>query len=811
MEMKTKEDIKNLFLDKVQTKYGISLEDTTRLEKYVALSSAVKDYIYRKWVKTNKRYNELESKQAYYFSIEFLSGKQLGTNLNNLGIYDMTREALKDLGVDLHEVEAEEHDLGLGNGGLGRLGSCFLESLASLDYPGHGCTIRYKYGLFKQRIIDRQQVEILDNWLENGNVWEVRKPNRAVEIKFGGNVRTEDSNDGRQKFILENYQKIYAVPYDMPVVGYGNENVNTLRLFNAETGGEVDYTLLTAEEVERELQYERSVETISQMLYPDDAKLEGKMLRLKQEYFLSSAGVQTIIAKLKRRGADISKLDELVAIHLNDTHPVVTIPELMRILIDEEGYGWDEAWNITSKVISFTNHTIMPEAFEKWDVNSFKELLPRVYMIVEEIDRRFRIELQKAYPYDQDRVNRMAIISDGRINMAHLAIAGSHSVNGVAEVHTKILKTKVMRDFFELYPEKFNNKTNGVTHRSWLLKSNPSLSRVITDAIGDNWIKEPWQLNKLLEYKDDSSFQEEIFKAKRHNKVLLAELIKARNGIDIDVDSIVDVQVKRVHEYKRQLLNIFHILDMYYKIKDNPNIDLCPRTFVFGGKAAPGYYMAKRVINLMASVADMINSDKGIRDLIKVVPIEDYKVSIAERIFPASDISEQISTASKEASGTGNMKFMLNGAITMGTLDGANIEIFDAVGEENFFRFGMTVDEVLGIYERGGYSAFDIYKDDFRVKRILENLVNGNIPGSIDGFRKIYDSLVYNNDQFFVLKDFDDYIKAQSRADEAYKDQSRWRRMSIVNIGNAGMFSSDRTIREYANEIWHIDRIVDHE
>lgn len=803
MLISNKEDVKSLFKDRVETMYGISAEEASPVESYIAISSVVKDYIYRNWVKTNKLYDKENMKQAYYFSIEFLSGKQLCTNLLNLGLRDTFKEGLSELKIDLKEVERVERDLGLGNGGLGRLGSCFLESLASQSYPAHGCTIRYKYGLFKQRLVDNQQVEILDDWLEHGNIWEARKSNRAVEVKFGGYIHMEDVGNNTI-FTHRDYQPVMAVPHDMPVVGYENDTVNTLRLFSAEPKKEIDYTLLSGEEMERALDYERSVESITEILYPDDAQKEGKELRLKQQYFLVSAGIQAIVNRHKRHGKNLRDLGCMVAIHINDTHPSLAIPELMRILMDEENFSWDEAWRITNEVMSYTNHTILPEAFEKWDIDMFRYLLPRIYMIIEEIDRRFKLELEEAYGKDSWKIGDMAIIRDHNVNMAHLAIVGSHSVNGVARVHTNILKNSVMKNFYEHFPRKFNNKTNGITHRSWLLKSNGPLSNVITEAIGDDWIRDPMKLEGLMKFKKDKSFQEQVMSAKRENKERLAQIIRERNGIEVDVDSIFDVQVKRIHEYKRQILNIFHILDLYHRLKDNPNLDVHPRTFIFGGKAAPGYYMAKRIINLAMSVGELVNNDRSIKDKIKVVGIEDYKVSLAERIFPATDISEQISTASKEASGTGNMKFMLNGAITVGTLDGANIEIRDAVGDENFFKFGLTVEEVLKYYEQGGYSAYDVYEKDFRIKRVLNSLIDYTIPGPRDNFKKIYDAILHSNDQYFVLKDFDEYVRAQGEAELAFRDKSRWAEMSIMNTAKAGIFSSDRTVREYADEIWNI-------
>lgn len=804
--LRDKDNFKYHFKDRVQTMYGVSLDDSTDVEKYIALSSLVKDHIYRNWVYTNQKYDDAKAKEMYYFSIEFLPGKQLGTNLTNIGLKDICKEALSELGVDLKDIEKIENDSALGSGGLGRLGSCFLESLAAGQYPGHGCSIKYKYGLFGQKIIDGEQVEVLDNWLEYGNVWEVRKPNKAVEVKFYGNVVIQKVGK-KEKFIHENSQVVLAVPHDMPVIGYKNDTVNTLRLFSAEPKEEIDYTLLTGRETKEAIEYENSIKGISEVLYPDDSNYEGKTLRLKQQYFFVSAGLQTILKRYIKQGQKIVDLPKMIAIHINDTHPSLAIPEMMRLLMDENGLGWDEAWEIVVNTISYTNHTIMPEALEKWNIPMFRELFPRIYMIIEEIDRRFRIELKEKYNDNHEKINEMAILINDQVHMAHLAIVGSYSVNGVAKVHTEILKTKVMKNFYEFYPEKFNNKTNGITHRNWLLKSNPSLSKVVTEAIGDGWIRNPEELSKLLKFKDDGSFKNQLMKSKVENKELLAKIVNDKYGIVLDKNSIFDVQVKRMHEYKRQLLNVLNIMNMYFDIKDNPNIDVVPRTFMFGGKAAPGYFMAKRVINLINSLADIVNNDKSIKGKIKIVFLDGYRVSLAERIFPASDLSEQISTASKEASGTGNMKFMLNGALTIGTLDGANIEIRDAVGDDHFFKFGLTVDEVIKYYEDGGYSSWEIFNNNFKVKRILNSLIDGSVFGSGDRFKSIYDALLHHNDQYFVLKDFCEYIKTQEDVDKKFRNESLWYESSIVNIANAGIFSSDRTIKEYAEEIWNIKEV----
>ncbi len=804
--LRDKEKFKYLFIDRIETMYGISMEESTDIEKYIALSSLVKDHIYRNWVNTQKRYNDADAKEMYYFSIEFLPGKQLGKNLINLGLKSICNKALNDLDIKLEDLEIIENDPALGSGGLGRLGSAFLDSLAAGEYPGNGCSIRYKYGLFKQKIIDGEQVEVLDNWLEHGNVWEVRKPNKAVEVKFYGDIDFEEI-DGEMKIDHINYETVLAVPYDMPVTGYKNETVNTLRLFNAEPIEDIDYTLLSGKETKLALDYEKSVKGISDSLYPDDSNYEGKILRLKQQYFLVSAGLQTIFKRFINKGGKVSDIPNKLAIHINDTHPSLAIPELMRLLMDENGLGWDEAWSIVIKTISYTNHTILPEALEKWNIGMFGEVLPRIYMIVEEIDKRFKMVLIEEYGSDSSKVKDMAILDEDQIHMAHLAIIGSYSVNGVAAIHTEILKTKVMSNFYEFFPEKFNNKTNGITHRRWLLKSNPSLTKLVTESIGDKWIKNPEELSNLMKFKDDSSFKEKLMKSKKENKILLGNVIKDKYGILVDEESIFDVHVKRMHEYKRQLLNAFNIMDMYFRIKDNPDLDVVPRTFMFGGKAAPGYFMAKRVINLINTMAEVINNDKDIKDKIKIIFLDGYDVTLAERIFPATDVSEQISTASKEASGTGNMKFMLNGALTIGTLDGANIEIQEAVGDDNFFKFGLTVEEVLKYYDSGGYDAWEVYNNNYNLKRVIDSLIDGSMFGAKDKFKVIYDTLLHHNDQYFVLEDFEEYKRAQGEVDKKFRDKSAWYKSSIINIANAGKFSSDRTIKEYVDDIWNIREV----
>ncbi|WHH61483.1 glycogen/starch/alpha-glucan phosphorylase [Petroclostridium sp. X23] len=802
---KNKETFKEAFIEKLATVHGTTLDLATDMEKYTALGNLIRDYITQKWIETNNQYMKNNQKEMYYFSLEFLLGKLLGSNLLNLGIADACKEVLQELDIDLDMIENMESDAGLGNGGLGRLAACFLDSLASLQLPGHGCGIRYKYGLFEQKIVDGYQVELPDNWLKFGNVWEIRKPDKAVEVKFGGNIRTEIS-DGDMVFIHENYDSVLAVPYDTPIVGYENNTVNTLRLWSAEPSTkDFDFSSFSRGDYMKAVEYKYSVEAISQVLYPDDSNFENKILRLKQQYFFVSAGLQSIIRRYKKKHKNFFSFADRIGIHINDTHPVLAIPELMRILMDEEGLGWDEAWRITTSTISYTNHTIMSEALEKWPVDAFKSLLPRIFMIINEINERFCKEAWNRYAGDWDRIHHMAIIADGYVKMAHLAIVGSYSINGVAKLHTKILRKEVMKDFYEFFPYKFNNKTNGITHRRWLLKANPSLASLITDTIGPSWVQHPHDLIKLTRYADDASVLEKLYKIKMENKQLLSSLIKNKYDITLDTASIFDVQVKRIHAYKRQLLNVFHIMDLYNRLRENPDLDIAPRTFIFGGKAAPGYYIAKLSIKLINTLASIINNDKTIKDKIKVVFLENYNVSLAEKIFPASDVSEQISTASKEASGTGNMKFMMNGAITIGTMDGANIEITEEVGNENIFILGLTSDEVLNFYRYGGYNAWDIYNSDARVKMILNQMINGFLPDEKEQFRNIFNYLLYNNDEYFVLKDFASYVDTQNRLEQKFKNKNKWYKMSANNIAHSGKFSSDGTIHEYAVGIWKID------
>ncbi|PAB58791.1 glycogen/starch/alpha-glucan phosphorylase [Anaeromicrobium sediminis] len=796
---KFKEDL----IKKLEKERATNIDEASELDIYYALGSLIRDYIAENWLRTNEEYIKNAKKQVYYFSMEFLMGKLLVNNLMNLGIKHICEEALKELNMDLDKIEELEKDQGLGNGGLGRLAACFMDSMASIGVPGHGCGIRYRYGLFEQRIIDGYQVEFPDKWLQNKNVWEIRRKERAVEVKFGGNVRVIEEN-GKLDFIHENYESILAVPYDTPVVGYKNKLVNTLRLFSAEAiKKDFDFSYFNRGQYMKAFEYKHSVEAISEVLYPNDAFEAGRNLRLKQEYFLVSAGIQSIMRTYKRLGKSIDDFHEYIAIHINDTHPALAIPELMRILMDEEGLGWDEAWRITTNTISYTNHTIMSEALEKWDVDMFKNLLPRIYMIVDEINERFCRELwNNKYHGDFEKICQMAVIAHNEIRMAHLAIVGSHSINGVAKLHTELLKKQELKEFYQYYSYKFNNKTNGISHRRWLLKANPELSKLINDTIGKGWINLPNQLSKLLKYKDDPVFKEKVHEIKQKNKIKLANMIREKHGIEVDPNSIFDIHAKRLHEYKRQLLNVFHIMNLYNKLIENPELDIYPRTFIFGGKAASSYFMAKQVIKLINTLAYKVNNDKRIKDKIKIVFMENYGVTLAEHMIPAANVSEQISTTTKEASGTGNMKFMMNGAITIATLDGANIDIKNAVGEENIVIFGLNEKEFLELYRNGTYNSIELCNTDIRLKKILNQLRGGFFPVKDDEFSIIYHSLTKHNDEFFVLKDFDSYVKAQERIDKLYRNISKWTEMSIVNIGSSGIFSSDRTICEYATGIW---------
>ena len=735
-----KNSFKRDYNNKFVQLHGKELKEGNNQQKYEALGSLVRDYVISTWMDTNNRYNQTGEKQVYYFSMEFLLGRLLGDFLLNLGIRDICREALSELDIDLEEIENLEHDQGLGNGGLGRLAACFLDSMASLNIAGHGCGIRYKYGFFEQKIVDCQQVEASDNWLREGNVWEIKKQDKAEIVKFGGSIISDYVN-GKLTFTHVNYEPVLAVPYDTPIVGYENEVVNTLRLWSAEpVSNEFDFSSFSRGDFLKAISYKNSVEAISLVLYPEDSFYEGKMLRLKQQYFFVSAGIQSIVRHYKKHKGDIKLLDEKIAIHINDTHPTLAIPELMRILLDEEGLSWENAWRITQNTISYTNHTILAEALEKWPVDMFKSLLPRIYMIIEEINRRYCEELWNKYLGQWDKISRMAIIGDGYVRMANLAIVGSHSVNGVAKLHTEILKKREMSDFYYLYPSKFNNKTNGITHRRWLIRSNPKLTKLLVDTIGDSFIKHPTDLENFKNYLDDPGVLEKLGQIKKDNKERLAQEIYKSNGIVIDTNSIFDVQIKRIHAYKRQTLNCLRIMDLYNKLIENPNLDIIPRTFIFAGKAAPGYYLAKNIIELICRVAETVNNDPQVNDKIKVVMLENYQVSLAEKIIPATDLSEQISTTTKEASGTSNMKFMMNGAITIATLDGANIEIKDEVGEDNIVIFGLNAEEVLNYHKQGGYSSWDVCNNDPRLQRVTNDLINGKYCSDKDRFRTIYEN-----------------------------------------------------------------------
>ena len=802
-----KEKFKKELESNVRMLFRRKLEEATPQQIYQAVAYSVKDDIIDNWIETHKAYEKQDKKMVYYMSMEFLMGRALGNKMINLLCYDDVRETLEELGLDLNLIEDQEPDAALGNGGLGRLAACFLDSLATLGYPAYGCGIRYRYGMFKQKIENGYQVEVPDNWLKYGNPFEIKRDEYAVEVKFGGYVDVEMHN-GRQKFVQKGYQSVRAVPYDMPIVGYGNHIVNTLRIWDAEAINNFNLDSFDKGEYQKAVEQENLARTICEVLYPNDNHMAGKELRLKQQYFFISASVQRAIAKYKETHDDIRKFHEKVTFQLNDTHPTVAVAELMRILVDEEGLEWDEAWEITRKTCAYTNHTIMAEALEKWPIELFSRLLPRVYQIVEEINRRFVIEIQNKYPGDQEKIRKMAILYDGQVRMAHLAIAGSYSVNGVARLHTDILKKRELKDFYEMMPEKFNNKTNGITQRRFLLHGNPLLASWVTDKIGDDWITNLDHLKHLKVYVDDEKCQQEFMNIKYQNKVRLAKYIKEHNGIDVDPRSIFDCQVKRLHEYKRQLMNILHVMYLYNEIKAHPDMDIVPRTFIFGAKAAAGYYTAKLTIKLINAVADKINNDPSINGKIKVVFIEDYRVSNAELIFAAADVSEQISTASKEASGTGNMKFMLNGALTLGTMDGANVEIVEEVGKENAFIFGLSADQVMEYEKNGNYNPRDVYNNNQDVRQVLTQLVNGFYsPENPELFRALYDALL-EKDTYFTLLDFDSYKEAHNRIDAAYRDEEHWARTAMLQTASAGKFSSDRTIEEYAKEMWHLEKVT---
>ena len=808
----SKEEFKKSIIENVKNQYRRTIDEATPQQIFQAVSYAIKDVIIDDWIATQKQFDETGAKKVYYLSMEFLMGRALGNNIINLGAKKAVKEALEELGFDLNAIEDQEPDPALGNGGLGRLAACFLDSLATLGYPAYGCGIRYHYGMFKQKIQDGYQVEVPDEWLKNGYPFELRRPEYATEVKFGGYVKTEWDGE-RNHFVQEGYQSVLAVPYDMPIVGYGNNVVNTLRIWDAQPIDTFSLSAFDKGDYQKAVEQENLAKNLVEVLYPNDNHYAGKELRLKQQYFFISASLQVALKKFKETNDDIHKLPEKIVFQMNDTHPTVAVAELMRLLLDQEGLNWDEAWGITTKCCAYTNHTIMAEALEKWPIELFSRLLPRVYQIVEEINRRFLIEVQNKYPNNYEKVKKMAIIFDGQVKMAHLAIVAGYSVNGVAKLHTEILKNQELKDFYEMMPEKFNNKTNGITQRRFLLHGNPLLADWITEQIGDEWITDLPHLAKLKVYVDDPKFQQEFMNIKYQNKLRLAKYIKEHNGIDVDPRSIFDVQVKRLHEYKRQLLNILHVMYLYNQLKDNPNMDMVPRTFIFGAKAAAGYQIAKKTIKLINSVADVINNDKSINGKLKVVFIEDYRVSNAELIFAAADVSEQISTASKEASGTGNMKFMLNGALTLGTMDGANVEIVEEVGKENAFIFGLSADEVINYENNGGYNPEEIFNIDQDIRRVLMQLINGYYsPQDPELFRDIYNSLLNTKnsakaDTYFILKDFRSYAEAQKRVEAAYRDENWWARAAMLNTASAGKFSSDRTIEEYVRDIWHLEKI----
>ena len=812
MKELNKVEFKKEVEDYLKVLFRKSINEADDQQKFQAVAYAVKDFIVDQWMATHRTYEEQDVKTVYYLSMEFLTGRALGNIIINLKGNQAIKDAIEELGMDLDVIEDQEPDAALGNGGLGRLAACFLDSLSTLGYPAYGCGIRYKYGMFKQVIENGYQLEKPDDWLKYGNPFEIKRPEYAVEVKFGGYVAIRKDECGRDKFVQENYKSVRAVPYDLPIVGYNNNVVNTLRIWDAEPIDTFNLDSFDKGDYQKAVEQENLARTICEVLYPNDNHMAGKELRLKQQYFFVSASIQRAVMKYMEKHDDIRKIHEKVVFQLNDTHPTVTVAELMRILMDEYNLSWDEAWDVTTKSCAYTNHTIMSEALEKWPLELFSRLLPRIYQIIEEINRRFVLQIQAAYPDDNSKVEKMAIIYDGQVKMAHLAIAAGFSVNGVAKLHTEILKHQELKDFYEMMPEKFNNKTNGITQRRFLLHGNPLLAQWITDKIGDDWITNLKHINELSVYADDELSQKEFMNIKYKNKVRLAKYIKEHNGIEVDPRSIFDVQVKRLHEYKRQLLNILHVMYLYNKLKQNPGMDFYPRTFIFGAKASAGYMRAKSIIKLINSVGDVINNDASINGKIKVVFIENYRVSNAEIIFAAADVSEQISTASKEASGTGNMKFMLNGALTLGTMDGANVEIVDEVGEENAFIFGLSSDEVIAYEHNGQYNPRDIYNSDADIRAVLTQLVDGTYSqGNFEEFREIYNSLLDGQggrpDMYFILKDFRSYAEAQERVESAYKDEKKWARSAMLNTAKSGKFSSDRTIEEYAKEIWHLDKV----
>ena len=806
-----KRDVRN----NVKTLFRKEVEEATPQQLFQAVSYAVKEAIIDDWLATQKQYEKDDPKTVYYMSMEFLLGRALGNNLINMTAYKEVKEALEEMGIDLNVIEDQEPDPALGNGGLGRLAACFLDSLATLGYASYGCGIRYRYGMFKQKIRDGYQVEAPDNWLKDGNPFELRRPEYAKEVRFGGNIRVEYDETGKTHFVQENYESVMAIPYDYPIVGYGNHIVNTLRIWDAEAIVDFQLDSFDRGDYHKAVEQENLAKNIVEVLYPNDNHIAGKELRLKQQYFFVSASLQAALTKYKKHHDDIHKLPEKMTIQMNDTHPTVAVAELMRLLLDEEGLGWDEAWEITSKTCAYTNHTIMSEALEKWPIDLFSRLLPRVYQIIQEIDRRFVAQIREMYPGNEEKVAKMQILRDGQVKMAHLAIVAGYSVNGVARLHTEILKKQELRDFYEMMPEKFNNKTNGITQRRFLMHGNPLLADWVTDKLGTkDWITDLSLMSGLKKWVDDEEALKEFMSIKYENKVRLAKYIKEHNGIEVDPRSIFDVQVKRLHEYKRQLLNILHVMYLYNEIKEHPEISFYPRTFIFGAKASAGYIRAKQIIKLINSVADVVNNDRSINGKLKVVFIEDYRVSNAEIIFAAADVSEQISTASKEASGTGNMKFMLNGAPTLGTMDGANVEIVEEVGAENAFIFGLSSDEVINYENNGGYNPMDIYNSDADIRRVVNQLVDGTYSqGDKEMYRDLYNSLLTAQggskaDTYFILKDFRSYADTQKKVEEAYRDKDRWAKMALLNTASCGKFSSDRTIQEYVDDIWHLDKVT---
>ena len=806
-----KRDVRN----NVKTLFRKEVEEATPQQLFQAVSYAVKEAIIDDWLATQKQYEKDDPKTVYYMSMEFLLGRALGNNLINMTAYKEVKEALEEMGIDLNVIEDQEPDPALGNGGLGRLAACFLDSLATLGYASYGCGIRYRYGMFKQKIRDGYQVEAPDNWLKDGNPFELRRPEYAKEVRFGGNIRVEYDETGKTHFVQENYESVMAIPYDYPIVGYGNHIVNTLRIWDAEAIVDFQLDSFDRGDYHKAVEQENLAKNIVEVLYPNDNHIAGKELRLKQQYFFVSASIQAAITKFKKKHGDISKLPEKVTFQMNDTHPTVAVAELMRILLDEENLGWNEAWDITTKCCAYTNHTIMAEALEKWPIDLFSRLLPRIYQIIQEIDRRFVEQVRAQYPGNEEKVKKMAILMDGQVKMAHLAIVAGYSVNGVAKLHTEILKNQELKDFYQMMPEKFNNKTNGITQRRFLMHANPLLADWVTEKLGTKeWITDLSKMSGLKEWLDDEEALKEFMTIKFKNKERLAAYIKEHNGVEVDPRSIFDVQVKRLHEYKRQLLNILHVMYLYNQIKEHPEMSFYPKTYIFGAKASAGYIRAKEIIKLINSVADVINNDRSINGKLKVVFIEDYRVSNAELIFAAADISEQISTASKEASGTGNMKFMMNGAPTLGTMDGANVEIVDEVGIDNAFIFGLSADEVINYEQNGGYNPYDIYNNDPDIRRVVDQLVDGTYAnGDKEMYRDLYNSLLNNQggaraDMYFILKDFRSYADAQARAMEAYKDTDKWAKMALKNTACCGKFSADRTIQEYVDDIWHLDLVV---